>query len=99
MDKGWVEILAKAASGKPGAIKDRLLSEDKSQRYKQVAEVIAEIDRLYAKPARRSDGWLNRIDGKSQNLPGSALHDIHWNKSAEVQVGMYELHISAKRDG
>lgn len=99
MDKGWVEILAKAASGKPGTIKDRLLSEDKSQRYKQVAEVIAEIDRLYAKPALRIDGWLNRIDFKSQNLPVSAVHDIHWNKSAEVQVGMYELHISAKRDG
>jgi hypothetical protein len=98
MDKGWIEILAKAATGKPGTIKDRLLSEDKSQRYKQVADVIAEIDQLYAKQALRIDGWLNRIDFKGQNLPVSAVHDIHWNKSAEVQVGMYELHISPKRD-
>jgi len=98
MDKDRVDILAKAASGKPGTIKDRLLSEDKSQRYKQIAEVIAEIDQLYAKQAFRIDGWLNRIDFKGQNLPVSAVQDIHWNKSAEVQVGMYEMHITAKRD-
>jgi hypothetical protein len=97
MDRSWVETLAKAAIGKPGTIRDRLLSEDKSQRYKQIAELIAEIDRLNPK-ALRIDGWLNRIDFKSQLLPDSAVHDIHWNKSTEVQVGNYELHVGPKRD-
>jgi hypothetical protein len=99
MDRSWVEILAKAASGKPGTIRDRLLSEDKSQRYKQVADLVAEIDQLYpnADQALRIDGWLNRIDFKGQLLPDSAVHDIHWNKSTEVQVGNFELHIGPKR--
>ena len=97
MDRSWVETLAKAASGKPGTIRDRLLSEDKSQRYKQVADLIAEIDQLHPK-ALRIDGWLNRIDFKGQLLPDSAVHDIHWNKSTEVQVGNYELHVGPKRD-
>jgi hypothetical protein len=96
MDRSWVEILAKAASGKPGTIRDRLLSEDKSQRYKQIAELIAEIDRFQPQ-ALRIDGWLNRIDFKGQLLPESAVHDIHWNKSTEVQVGNYELHVGPKR--
>jgi hypothetical protein len=96
MDRSWVEILAKAASGKPGTIRDRLLSEDKSQRYKQIAELIAEIDRLQPQ-ALRIDGWLNRIDFKGQLLPESAVHYIHWNKSTEVQVGNYELHVGPKR--
>jgi hypothetical protein len=96
MDRSWVETLAKAASGKPGTIRDRLLSEDKSQRYKQIAELIAEIDRLQPQ-ALRIDGWLNRIDFKGQLLPESAVHDIHWNKSTEVQVGNYELHVGPKR--
>jgi hypothetical protein len=99
MDRSWVEVLAKAASGTPGTISDRLLSEDKSQRYKQVAEVIAEIDRLYPSQPLRIDGWLNRIDFKGQLLPDSAAHDIHWNKSTEVQVGNYELHVAPKRAG
>ena len=98
MDRSWVEILAKAASGQPGTIRDRLLSEDKSQRYKQVAEVFAEIDQLYAKQPLRIDGWLNRIDFKGQLLPHSAVHDINWNKSTDVQVGYYELHIAPKRE-
>jgi hypothetical protein len=97
MDRSWIETLAKAASGKPGTIKDRLLSEDKSQRYKQIADVIAEIDQLYPKQTLTIDGWLNRIDFKGQLLPDSAVHDIHWNKSAEVQVGNYELHVGLKR--
>jgi hypothetical protein len=97
MDRSWVEVLAKAASGKPGTIKDHLLSEDKSQRYKQIADVIAEIDRLYPKDGLTIDGWLNRIDFKGQLLPDSAVHDIHWNKSTEVLVGNYELHVAAKR--
>src|SRR3954462_985270 len=96
MDRRWVEVLAKAASGKPGTIKDRRLSEDKSQRYKQIADVIAEIDGLYPKELT-IDGWLNRIDFKGQLLPDSAVHDIHWNKSTDVQVGNYELHVAAKR--
>ena len=98
MDRSWVEVLAKAASGTPGTIRDRLLSEDKSQRYKQVADVLAEIDRLYPKAILRIDGWLNRIDFKGQLLPDSAVHDIHWNKSTDVQVGNYELHIGPKRE-
>jgi len=97
MDRSWVEVLAKAASGKPGTIKDRLLSEDKSQRYKQIADVLAEIDQLYPKAAFAIDGWLNRIDFQSQNLPHSSVHDIDWNKSTDVQVGNYELHIGPKR--
>lgn len=97
MDRNWVEVLAKAASGKPGTIRARLLSEDKSQRYKQIADVIAEIDQLYPKEVLNIDGWLNRIDFKGQLLPDSAVHDIHWNKSTEVQVGNYELHVGPKR--
>jgi hypothetical protein len=99
MDTSWVETLAKAASGKPGTIKDRLLSEDKSQRYKQIADVLAEIEALYPKPALRIDGWLNRIDFKGQLLPHSSVHDIDWNKSTEVQVGSYELHVAPKLEG
>ena len=97
MDRTWVEVLAKAESGKPGTIRDRLLSEDKSQRYKQIADVIAEIDQLYPKAVLAIDGWLNRIDFKGQLLPDSAVHDIHWNKSTDVQVGNFELHIGPKR--
>jgi hypothetical protein len=97
MDRSWVDVLAKAASGKPGTIRDRLFSEDKSQRYKQIADVLAEIDQLYPKQALRIDGWLNLIDFKGQLLPDSAVHDIHWNKSTDVQVGNYELHIGPKR--
>ena len=97
MDRTWIEVLAKAASGKPGTIRDRLLSEDKSQRYKQIADLVAEIDRLYPKATLAIDGWLNRIDFKGQLLPESAVHDIHWNKSTEVQVGNYELHVGPKR--
>jgi hypothetical protein len=97
MDRSWIEILAKAAAGTPGTIKDRLLSEDKSQRYKQIAGVLEEIEQLYPQSAFAIDGWLNRIDFQSQNLPHSAVHDIDWNKSSDVQVGMYELHIGPKR--
>ena len=96
MDKSWVDVLAKAASGKPGTIKDRMLSEDKSQRYKQIADVVAEIDKQQLK-ALRIDGWLNRIDFKGQLLPDSEVHDIHWNKSTDVPVGHYELHVGPKR--
>ncbi len=97
MDRSWTEILAKAAAGTPGTIRGRLLSEDKSQRYKQLADELAQIDAAYPKPAFAIDGWLNRIDFQSQNLPHSAIHDIDWNKSSEVQVGNYELHIGPKR--
>jgi len=98
MDRSWVEVVGKAVSGKPGTIKDRLLSEDKSQRYKQIADVIAEIDQLYPQQALRIDGWLNRIDFKGQLLPHSSVHDIDWNKSTDVQVGSYELHVGPKRE-
>jgi hypothetical protein len=97
MDRSWVEVFANAAAGKPGTIRGRLLSEDKSQRYKQVADVLAEIDQLYPKPTFAIDGWLNLIDFQSQLLPHSAVHDIDWNKSTEVQVGNFELHVGPKR--
>jgi hypothetical protein len=97
MDRSWVDTLSKAAAGKPGTIKDRLLSEDKSQRYKQIADLIAEIERDFPAPTLAIDGWLNRLDWKGQLLPESSVHDIHWNKTTEVQVGNYELHVGPKR--
>lgn len=95
--KDWADVLTKAGAGKPGTIKDRLLSEDKSQRYKQIADLIAAIDRSHAEPRLVIDGWLNRIDAKSQLTPGSGVHDLKWNNSTDIQLGTFELHVSRKQ--
>ncbi|HVO02378.1 MAG TPA: hypothetical protein VMT54_09265 [Candidatus Cybelea sp.] len=92
-EKSWAETLAKAATGEPGTIKGRLYSEDKSQRYKQLSDLIEGIDERHALPRLAIDGWLNRIDAKNQFLPSSKAHDLKWHHSADVQIGAYELHL------
>jgi hypothetical protein len=85
------------ASGQPGTIKGRLFSKDKTQRYKQLFELTAALDKDYASPRLAIDGWLNRLDKKQQALPESAVHDLKWNGSSEVAVGTFELHMTRKR--
>jgi hypothetical protein len=97
MDKSWAAVLAAAGSGTPGTIKDRLLSEDKSQRYKQLSDAIAVIDRDHPSPPLTIDGWLNRIEFKRQLLPHSTVHDIKWHGSAEIPLGYFELHVTKRR--
>jgi hypothetical protein len=97
IEKKWAEVLAGVASGEPGTIKGRLFSDDKSQRYKQLSDLIGAMDRGHASPRLSIDGWLNRIDKKRQLLPESAVHDLKWSGSSEVPVGSFELHMTRKR--
>ena len=97
LDESWVKTLAAAAAGKPGTIKGRLYSNDKSQRYKLLSDVIAAIDSGYPGVRFSIDGWLNRIDYPQQLLPQSTAHDLEWNSSTEITVGSFELHIGAGR--
>jgi hypothetical protein len=97
LEESWTKIVAAAAAGKPGTIKGRLFSDDKSQRYKQLSDILAGIDRACPAPRLSIDGWLSKIDGRHQLLPESAVHDLEWNSSAEVAVGTFELHVGARR--
>lgn len=97
LDETMAKIVAAAGSGKPGTIKDRLHSEDKSHRYQQLADLIAAIDARFPTPRLAIDGWLNRIDAQRQLLPESATHDLQWYNSTEIAVGNFELHIGLHR--
>jgi len=97
LEDNWAKALAGAAAGKPGTIKGRLLSDDKSQRYKLLSDVIAAIDTAHAATRFSIDGWLNRIDYKQQLLPQSVAHDLEWHSSTEIAVGNFELHIGPAR--
>jgi len=97
LDETTAKTLAAAGAGKPGTIKDRFLSDDKSHRYQQLSDLIAAIDTQYATPRLSIDGWLNRIDGQRQLLPESAAHDLQWYNSPEIAVGTFELHIGPHR--
>jgi hypothetical protein len=96
MEKGWMEVLASVASGEPGTIKGRLLSRDKSHRFKQLSDLTAVLDK-HPSPRLAIDAWLNRIDKQRQALPESAIHDLRWNGSSEVPIGSFELHMTRKR--
>jgi hypothetical protein len=97
IEKDWADILAGVASGTPGTIKGRLFSEDRSQRYKQLSESAAAIDKDYASPRLAIDGWLSRIDRKRQVLPESTVHDLRWGGSTDIPVGNFELHLTLAR--
>jgi hypothetical protein len=96
-DETAAKALADIANGKPGSLKGRFLSEDKSHRYQQLAELIAAIDTRIASPRLAMDGWLNRLDFQRQLLPESAIHDLQWYNSPEIAVGTFELHIGPRR--
>ena len=91
------KALADIAAGKPASLKIRFLSEDKSHRYQQLADLIAALDAKYLKPRLNIDGWLNRIDGQRQLLPESAVHSLQWHNSTEIAVGTFELHMGPHR--
>jgi len=96
-DETTAKVLADIAAGKPGSLKGRFLSEDKSHRYQQLADLIAVLDAKIAKPRLNIDGWLNRIDANRQLHPESPVHDLQWHNSPEVAVGTFELHIGPHR--
>ena len=96
-DETTAKALADIAAGKPGSLKGRFLSEDKSHRYQQLAELIAVLDTKHATPLLTIDGWINRIDSQRQLLPETAVHDLQWYNSPEIAVGTFELHIGPHR--
>ena len=96
-DTTAAKALADLAAGKPASLKVRFLSEDKSHRYQQLADLIAALDLKYATPRLNIDGWLNRIDGQRQLLPEAKVHDLQWHNSAEIAVGTFELHMGPHR--
>jgi hypothetical protein len=97
LDETTAKIVAAAGAGKPGTIKDRLFSDDKSHRYQQLNDLIAAIDERHPSPRLAIDGWVNRIDAQRQLLPESAVHDLQWYNSPEIAVGTFELHIGPHR--
>jgi hypothetical protein len=96
-DESTAKALADIAAGKPASLKGRFLSEDKSHRYQQLAELMAVLDTKYATPRLNIDGWLNRIDGPRQLTPESKVHDLQWHESPEIAVGSFELHMGPHR--
>ena len=97
LDEATAKTLADIAAGKPGSLKGRFLSEDKSHRYQQLAALIAALDTKYATPRLIMDGWVNRIDAHRQLLPESGVHDLQWHNSPEIAVGTFELHMGPHR--
>lgn len=91
------KALADIAAGKPASLKVRFLSEDRSHRYQQLADLIGALDMKYATPRLNIDGWVNRIDHARQLLPESKVHDLQWHNSTEVAVGTFELHMGPRR--
>jgi len=91
------KALADIADGKPASLKGRFLSEDKSHRYQQLADLLAVLDGKYATPRLNIDGWINRIDFARQLLPESRVHDLQWHNSTEIAVGTFELHMGPHR--
>jgi hypothetical protein len=96
-DENTAKALADIAAGKPGSLKGRFLSEDKSHRYQQLADLLAVLDTKYATLRLNIDGWLNRLDGPRQLLPESKVHDLQWHTSPEISVGTFELHLGPHR--
>jgi hypothetical protein len=96
-DETAAKALADIAAGKPASLKVRFLSEDKSHRYQQLADLIAALDAKYATPRLAIDGWLSRIDAPRQLLPESGVHDLQWHNSPEIAVGTFELHMGPHR--
>ncbi|MDQ7248176.1 hypothetical protein [Dongia sedimenti] len=96
-DTTAAKALADIAAGKPASLKVRFLSEDKSHRYQQLADLIAALDAKYATPRLAIDGWLNRIDAPRQLTPESRVHDLQWHDSPEIAVGTFELHMGPHR--
>lgn len=96
-DDSAAKALADIAAGKPASLKGRFLSEDKSQRYKQLADLLALLDTKHATPRLNIDGWLNRIDSARQLTPESKVHDLQWHNSTEIAVGTFELHMGPHR--
>lgn len=96
-DEPTAKILADIAAGKPGSLKGRFLSEDKSHRYQQLADLTALLDTKHATPRLNIDGWLNRLDAPRQLTPESKVHDLQWHNSTEIAVGTFELHIGPRR--
>ena len=96
-DTTAAKALADIAAGKPASLKIRFFSEDKSHRYKQLADLVAALDTKYASPRLNIDGWLNRLDGPRQLTPESKVHDLQWHESPEIAVGTFELHMGPHR--
>ncbi len=96
-DDTAAKALADIAAGKPGALKVRFLSEDKSHRYQQLGDLIAALDTKFATARLAIDGWLNRIDAQRQLLPESGVHNLQWHNSTEIAVGTFELHMGPQR--
>jgi len=96
-DDSAAKALTDIAAGKPASLKGRFLSEDKSHRYQQLAELVAVLDSKYATPRLRIDAWVNRIDHQRQLLPESTAHDLQWFNSPEIAVGTFEFHIGPTR--
>jgi hypothetical protein len=96
-DESTAKALADIAAGKPGSLKGRFLSEDRSHRYQQLADLLTLLDSKYTTPRLRIDAWLNRIDHHRQLLPESKVHDVLWFGSVEIAVGSFEFHIGPQR--
>jgi len=96
-DESAAKALADIAAGKPASLKGRFLSEEKSHRYQQLADLLAVLDTKYASPRLNIDGWLNRIDNVRQLTPESKVHDLQWHESPEIAVGTFELHMGPHR--
>ena len=96
-DESTAKALVDIAAGKPGSLKGRFVSEDKSHRYQQLADLINVLDTKFAKARLNMDGWVNRLDHPRQLLPESKVHDLQWHQSPEVAVGTFELHMGPHR--
>ena len=96
-DESAAKALADIAAGKPASLKIRFLSEDKSHRYQQLADLITGLDTKYATQRLNIDGWINRIDSTRQLTPESKVHDLQWHNSTEIAVGTFELHMGPHR--
>jgi hypothetical protein len=96
-DESTAKAIADIAAGKPGSLKGRFMSEDKSHRYQQLADLVAVLDSKFSGTRLRIDAWVNRIDHHRQLLPESKVHDLQWYNSTEIGVGTFEFHIGPQR--
>jgi hypothetical protein len=96
-DESTAKAIADIAAGKPGSLKGRFMSEDKSHRYQQLVELLTVLDSKFSGSRLRIDAWVNRIDHHRQLLPESKVHDLHWFNSPEIAVGTFEFHIGPQR--
>lgn len=96
-DESTAKAIADIAAGKPGSLKGRFTSEDKSHRYQQLVELLGVLDAKFGATRLRIDAWVNRIDHARQLLPESKVHDLQWYNSPEIAVGTFEFHIGPQR--